>query len=99
MEREVASINLNMHRVSQFRVISFYPDNSMSLVIRMVGEDGDVDLCLYGLPEDRAIQIAKALGDDSTLVYDGKSHITLNPYLEARGLFEVLEGVKKEGLP
>ena len=88
---------MSLHGLSQVRVHSFYPSNSAALTIKTKGSGGDAELTLYGLPEDRAIQIVVALGDENTIVYhDGGGHIKLREYLETKDVFEALEGRKKE---
>lgn len=92
----MTAVNINLHKVRQVRARSFFPSNSAALTIRLSGDDGEVEICVFGLPEDRALCIANFLGDDDTIVFEGTTSTTMKLYLETKDVFEALEGRKKE---
>lgn len=92
----MTAVNMSLHRVRKVRARSFFPSNSAALTIGLSGDDGDVEICIFGLPEDRALYIANVLGDENTIVFEGDTSTTMKLYLETKELFEALEGSKKE---
>jgi hypothetical protein len=96
MEDKMTAAYISLHKVRQVRARSIFPCNSAALTIVLSGDDGEVEICIFGLPEDRALHIANVLGDDDTIVFEGTTSTTMKLYLETKDVFEALEGRKKE---
>ena len=93
----MTAADITMYGVSQMRVRFFNPRNSAALTVSLKSDEGDVEITIFGLPEDRATHIAAALGDDGTIVFcEGRTKMPLHLYLETKDVFEALEGRKKE---
>lgn len=87
---------LSIHNVNRVRVSHYHPTNSNSIELRIVQDNGnEMAQSIFGLPEDRAIEMLKALGDADTVVYSGGGYNqNLTDYLTTKGVFDAIEGSK-----
>lgn len=87
------STYISIHNVERITVVNYYPKNSNSVELRIAQEGGEsFRMSLFGLPEDRAIELVKALGDAETTVYSGGGFESLTEYLATKGVFDAIEG-------
>jgi hypothetical protein len=86
--------SLCLHSVNDVRLKSYSPGISNCLTLSIVGGDANVEISLFGLSRHRALAIATAIGDDVTVVYEGRGSVKLDDYLETRQVFEALEEEK-----
>jgi hypothetical protein len=84
---------LSVHNVSRVRAKNYHPNNGNAIELRIMQADGSqFELNIFDLPEDRAIEMIKALGDAETTVYASGGYQNLTDYLTTKGVFDAIEG-------
>jgi hypothetical protein len=84
---------LSVHNVNRVRVKNYHPKNSHAIELWIMQDDGNqLEMNIFGLPEDRAIEMVKALGDAKTTVYASGDYQNLIDYLTTKGVFDAIEG-------
>lgn len=89
----MANISMNVHGVNEMRVSHYFPSNSHNIGLQFVREGGEtLEVSIFNVPEDRAIEIVKCLSDANTSVWGEGSNVTVTEYLAAKGVFDAIEG-------
>ena len=61
---------LTAHYCEKIRVQMMIPDNSNSVALEIIGDNGTLSVTMYGLPEDQTERL-KAFADDQTHIAKG----------------------------
>lgn len=94
-----ATAYTSVHGVERVRVKNYHPKNNNAIELHLIQKEVSekesghwFELTVFGLDEDAAIALVKALGDAETTVYGGAQHQNLTDYLVAKGVFDAIEG-------
>lgn len=89
----MASASMSVHNVKELRVSHYFPSNAQNVGLQLMQDDGGmVEVSIFGLPEDRAIEIVKLLSDADTSVWGVGDSVTVTEYLATKGVFDAIEG-------
>jgi hypothetical protein len=85
------NISTNIHSVLSVRADNYYPDNSHSVRLRIEGKTGAWEITTFDLPEDKALALVQALGDELTTVYTPAGTVSLRDYIAERQVYNAIE--------
>lgn len=85
------TITTNIHQVQSVRADNYYPGNSHSVRLRIEAKGVAWEITTFDLPEDKAMALVQALGDDMTTVYAPAGTISLRDYLTERSVHKALD--------
>lgn len=89
----MADVSLSIHHVADVRVSHYFPTNGHNIGLQFMQQDGTaLEVSVFNLPEDRAIEIVKLLSDASTSVWGAGNNVTVTEYLATKGVFDAIEG-------
>lgn len=94
-----ATAYISAHNVARARIAHYHPETSRAIDLRLVserqtaqGEDQWLEVSIFGLPEDIALAMVKALADADTTVCTKGENMTVTDYLVTKGVFDAIEG-------
>lgn len=92
-----SAMYMSIHNTKTVRVRTYFPKNSNSITLSIDreedGEERDhLELCLFGLSDEKAVALVKALGDGQTTVYEREGSVPLADWLATKDVFQKLEG-------
>lgn len=93
----MTAMYMSIHQAKAVQVRNYFPKNSNSITLSFEREDGGaalerIELAIYGLSEDKAMALVKALGDGETTVYESGGSVPLADWLATKDVFDKLEG-------